>query len=67
MLLTVGREIIYNIFIHSVLYSNENDWTTTTCNNIDKPHKHKVEKKKADTKEDSIKWSHLHKVQKQAN
>lgn len=34
---------------------------------MDKPHKHNVEKKKADTKEDSIKWSRLHKVEKQAN
>ena len=31
---------------NGILNSNENVWTTATCNNMDKSHKHNVEQKK---------------------
>ena len=36
---------------NEILYSNENEQTTTACNKIDELHKHNVERKKPDIKE----------------
>lgn len=38
------------IFILEILYSNENEWATTTYSNVDKYNTHTVRQKKPDEK-----------------